>query len=71
MSLSIWIMEDFQKIRWQAQSMRRSLEANLETLLENKTGIDEFINFESLGIDIYKTYKRLQTHIHILTSQAR
>ncbi len=36
----------------QAQSMRRSLEANLETLLENKTGIDEFINFESLGIDM-------------------
>lgn len=32
--------------------MRRSLEANLETLLENKTGIDEFINFESLGIDM-------------------
>lgn len=36
----------------QAQSMRRSLEASLETLLENKTGIDEFINFESLGIDM-------------------
>lgn len=36
----------------QAQSMRKSLEANLETLLENKTGIDEFINFESLGIDM-------------------
>ena len=36
----------------QAQSMRRSLEVNLETLLENKTGIDEFINFESLGIDM-------------------
>lgn len=36
----------------QAQSMRRSLETNLETLLENKTGIDEFINFESLGIDM-------------------
>lgn len=32
--------------------MRRSLEASLETLLENKTGIDEFINFESLGIDM-------------------
>ena len=36
----------------QAQSMRRSLEASLETLLENKNGIDEFINFESLGIDM-------------------
>lgn len=36
----------------QAQSMRRSLEKSIEKLSENKTGIDGFINFEALGIDM-------------------